>query len=246
MTPLIDAFIICWNEEKIIRHTLNHYSSFCRKISLLDNYSSDNTVDLVKKYFPKVEVVHFDTNNEHRDDILLELKNNFWKKSDADYVIVCDTDEFLYSEHMRESLDRLSASKIILPVVIGYNMGSLEFPENYAIPIYEQVKKGIRDREFDKQIIFSPLGIAEINYRTGAHVCFPEFKAPPLVDDIVSFKLLHYKFLSKEYLYKKHEAYNRRLSEYNLRNKFGWEYTEGREYIDENYSRIDKHLYKVV
>lgn len=246
MIPLIDAFIICWNEERIIRHTLNHYSSFCSKITLLDNCSSDNTRDLVKKYFPQVEIVDFDTKNEHREDVLLELKNNFWKKSNADYVIVCDTDEFLYSENMQDNLIKLSAGRIILPLIIGFNMGSLEFPENYDIPIFDQVGKGVRDRGFDKQIIFSRRGVSEINYEMGAHSCFPQFKESALVDEVVFFKLLHYKFLSKEYLYKKHAAYDSRLSEFDKKNKIGSAYTEGAEYIDKSYKWLEKHLYKVI
>src|SRR6187399_3504250 len=156
MRPAVDAYIICWNEEKIIRHTLNHYSSFCRKITLLNNFSSDNTIGVAKRYFPDIDVVDFDTNNEHRDDVLLEVKNNCWKKSTADYVIVCDTDEFLYAPDIDGQLSMLLEHKVVLPLVMGFNMGAREFPANFDIPIYQQVTTGVRERLFDKQIIFSP------------------------------------------------------------------------------------------
>ncbi len=245
MVPNIEAFIICWNEEQIIRHTLNHYSSFCSKITLIDNHSTDNTPGIVKKYFPDVNIVNFDSNNEHRDDILLEIKNNCWKKSTANYVIVCDTDEFLFAKNMKSQLNLLCEHKVVLPLVIGYNMGSTEFPVNFEIPIYEQVKNGKRESGFDKQIIFSPHTVTEINFALGCHECSPMLKHEKSVDTIVEFKLLHYKYLGKDYLYKKHEAYASRLSLFNIRNNVGNHYFD-REHIDRSFSLLDKHLYKVV
>nr|WP_295874831.1 glycosyltransferase family 2 protein [uncultured Chitinophaga sp.] len=245
MIPSIDAYIICWNEERMIRHTLNHYATFCRKITLLNNYSTDNTIAIAKKHYPQVEVVDFDTNNEHRDDILLEVKNNCWKKSTADYVIVGDTDEFLFADNMQEQLRRLNEYKVALPVVIGYNMGASEFPENFDIPIYDQVKTGVRDAGFDKQIIFSTAAVADINFEIGCHKCNPLLKEERMVDSVVEFKLLHYKYLSKEYLYQKHEAYANRLSLYNIRNAVGDHYCD-RKNIDDAFSRTEKHIYKVL
>jgi glycosyltransferase involved in cell wall biosynthesis len=245
MIPNVEAFIVCWNEEQMIRHTLNHYSTFCSKITLLDNYSTDDTIAIAQQRFPAVEVVKFDTNNEHRDDVLLSVKNNCWKNSSADYVIVCDTDEFLYAEDMIGKLEKLCQYQVALPLVMGFNMGAAEFPGNFEIPIYQQVKTGVRERQFDKQIIFNPKVVEEINYEMGCHECRPVLNKEKIMDMAVEFKLLHYKFLGRDYLSKKHEAYANRLSLFNLRTAIGSHYLD-KSHIDKCFSQLDKHIYKVI
>jgi glycosyltransferase involved in cell wall biosynthesis len=245
MIPNVEAYIVCWNEERMILHTLNHYFTFCKKITLLDNYSTDGTVAIAKEQYPDVLVEYFDTNNEHRDDVLLEVKNNCWKNSTADYVIVCDTDEFLYAENIHQELSLLIENKVALPVVIGYNMGSTVFPDNFNIPIFDQVKTGVRDDAYDKQIIFSPTMVTDINFAIGCHKCEPVLKEHGKMDIIVEFKMLHYKYLSKEYIYKKHEAYANRLSLFNIRNAVGDHYCD-RKNVDQSFDRINRHFYKVI
>jgi len=242
----IEAFIICWNEERLIRHTLNHYSKFCNKITLYDNFSSDNTIEVAKKFFPTITVVNWSTNHQYREDLLLKVKNNCWKYSKADYVVVCDTDELLYAENINNVLQSMNKKKVVLPVITGYNMGSIDFPDDYSIPIYQQVKYGVRDRRFDKQIIFKRKELEEINFDPGSHSCRPIFREKKLIDEVVNFKLLHFKYLSKDYLYNKHKLYNDRMSTYSLENRFGIEYTEGKSHIDACFSIMDSHLYKVV
>lgn len=244
--PNIEAFIVCWNEEAIIRHTLNHYASFCSKITLIDNYSTDNTIAVARENFPEITVTLFDTQGEIRDDLLTQMKNNCWKESKADYVIVCDTDEFLYADDLHGQLKKLEEHNVAMPVVIGYNMGSVDFPGNFDISIYEQVQHGVRDRNFDKQIIFNPRAVTEINYSPGCHFANPVFKNSRLRDPVVEFKLLHYKYLSKEYLYNKHMLYSHRLSQFNKEFNYGAEYLAGKQHIDACFDLIDKHLYKII
>ncbi len=246
MNVNVEAFILCWNEEALIRHTLNHYASFCSKITLIDNYSTDRTIDIVKENFPATEIIQFDSNNEIRDDLYLVIKNNCWKESTADYVIVCDTDELLYADDLQGQLALARKTRVALPVVTGYDMGSAECPGNYQVPIYKQVVHGVRNQRFDKQIIFDPRKISEINFKPGAHACNPVFRKARLVDKIVEFKLLHYKYLGKDYLYKKHEDYAKRMSELNKKENLGNEYLDGKAHIDRCFAHIDVHLYQVV
>jgi len=46
----IHAYIIAWNEEKILPFTLDYYSKFCEKIYIYDNMSTDNSDKIYKKY----------------------------------------------------------------------------------------------------------------------------------------------------------------------------------------------------
>jgi glycosyltransferase involved in cell wall biosynthesis len=227
----IELYLLCFNEEKMIVHTLNYYSKICSKIIIIDNQSTDNSISLARD-FENVEFQSLDSGNEFVEDKLTESRNNCWKGSTADYVIVCDMDEFLYDADLVEKLIRAKQQNIMLPTVVGYNMISETFPSDYGKPITAQVQYGMRSRRFDKNIIFDPKKIKEINYRPGAHLCNPEFFENPVVEPLLEFKLLHYKYLGKEYLYKKHKAYVNRMSEISREKKHGSEYLGAKEHVN--------------
>lgn len=213
---------------------------------MIDNGSTDGTIDIVRQFFPAVRVEFFGRDQDMREDTQVEVKNRCWKNSTADFVVVCDTDEFLYADDLESRLDRLRRENITLPVITGYNMGTLDFPTDYTIPIYRQVTTGIRDRQFDKQILFNPRNVEEINYGPGCHFCDPVIHNSNLREPIIDFKLLHFKFLGKEYLYKKHAGYARRLSRFNIEHGYGVEYLDGKEYIETCYKKLDGHMYEVI
>ncbi|WP_230470608.1 glycosyltransferase family 2 protein [Flavobacterium cheongpyeongense] len=230
-TITVELYLLCFNEEKMIRHTLNYYSKFCSKITIIDNQSTDDSMRLASTY-KNVVFKSLDSGNEFVEDKLTASKNNCWKGSTADYVIVCDMDEFLYDENLQEKLVQAKQQNIILPAVMGYNMMSHEFPADYKKGITEQVKHGVRSERFDKQIIFDPKKIKEINYRPGAHLCNPVFYENSNVDSRIELKLLHYKYLGKDYVYKKHKVYVNRMSEISRKKKHGYEYLEGEAHVD--------------
>ena len=227
----IEVYLLCFNEEKIILHTLNYYSQICNKIIIIDNHSTDDSLNLARK-FKNVKFRQLDSGYEFIEDRLTESRNNCWKESTADYVIVCDMDEFLYDENLLEKLALAKEQGIIMPMIIGYNMMSDNFPSNYNKLITEQVKYGFRSTRFDKKIIFDPKRVKEINYRPGAHLSYPVFYENNIVDPLMELKLLHYKYLGKEYLYKKHKGYVDRMSETSKEKRHGYEYLEGKEHIN--------------
>ena len=65
-------------------------------------------------------------------------------------------------------------------------------------------------------------------------------------DELVEFKLLHYKYLGKEYLYKKHEIYSNRMSEVNKKHDFGHEYSLGNKHIDNVFQLFNNYLIKII
>ena len=103
--PIVHAYFLCYNESNILPHLIKYYSTFCEKIHIVDNHSTDNSREIVES-FSNTEFSTFDSNGEFNDHSNKEVKNNIWKKSrgKADYVILGDTDEFLYHENMSEFL----------------------------------------------------------------------------------------------------------------------------------------------
>lgn len=232
---VIHAYILCYNEELMIRHTLNHYTSFCDQVTVLDNQSTDGTVDIIKEHFPKVLIHSWSSRNELSDLHYQKLKNRFWKKSRgiANWVIVCDCDEFLYHpDGVRKELNLRLKNNEHIPQVNGYNMVSQAFPQDYSIPIYEQVKQGLPAMAFNKKIVFNPNQVLEINYSPGAHNCHPVLKTPG-TQDAHPLNLLHFKYMGKEYLTARHQMYAQRMSYENRKMGHGAQYLKGKEFVDE-------------
>ena len=73
----IHAYILTYNEEAILPFTLDYYSSFCDKIIVYDNESTDSSDEIFKRY-KNVSVVKWksDTINELN---YLQIKNNAYK-----------------------------------------------------------------------------------------------------------------------------------------------------------------------
>lgn len=242
----IEAFILCYNEEKIIRYTLNHYLQFCSKIHVLDNFSTDNTLNILKKEYPQVDVFQYDSKNQIRDDYYLHLKNSVWKGSQADFVIICDMDELLYHPNLIKELVKAKKDKVGIPTIEGYNMFSDIFPENYNIPITQQIQTGARNTNFDKSIIFNPKIIKEILYNPGAHSCNPIYNYGYIPKTTNPIKLLHYKYIGLQYVIDKHKIYATRLSDFNKKTGFGAEYLKQEAELIEMFSTLKNYSTKII
>lgn len=210
----IHAYIIAWNEEKILPFTLDYYSKFCEKIYIYDNMSTDSSDKIYKKY-EKVIVKKWDSPEKKYNDVVLsELKSNIYKQSrkhKVDWVIVCDCDEYLYHENLLEKLKEYREKGITMPKIDGHDMFSESFPEYDGDLITNKVKIGSETYgPMCKNIIFSPE--LEVKYTPGAH----SNQTPNAIfSDKAELKLLHYKFLGKEYVLERYNNLSEQLSDFN-------------------------------
>jgi len=225
----IDCYTITYNEEKMINFFLNHYSPFCRNITIFDNQSTDNTVNIVKshKNISNISLYQYDSGDKLNDAIYINIKNNCWKKSNADYVIIVDCDEFLYNQNGIEKFLSDTNKKIYKPH--GYDMISEKFP--LGDNVFDSVKMGIPSENYSKCVMFSPKLMSEINYELGCHRCHPidsesEIAIPSIYNDL---KLLHFKNLSFNYRFERHKMYMNRFSEFNKSHGSGIHYTYDRD-----------------
>lgn len=210
------VYTTCYNEQTILPFFLKHYLSFCDEIVVYDNSSTDNSVKVVNS-FDNTRVVKYNT-GEIRDDILLIMKNNIWKEARGrfDFVIVVDTDEFLYYPNLKDLLPwcKKKGKTVLKPK--GFNMVSEKLADSDKM-LYEQVRTGVPEWHYNKCVAFDPNKIREINYTVGAHKAVPRgkvryFRSPDL-------KLLHYRYLSRESYLKKMK--NSRQSDVNRKNNWG-------------------------
>uniref|UniRef100_A0A6C0HS17 Glycosyltransferase 2-like domain-containing protein n=1 Tax=viral metagenome TaxID=1070528 RepID=A0A6C0HS17_9ZZZZ len=179
---MVTIFILCYNEEVLLPHTIQHYKSYLPlcNIVIYDNKSTDNSVKIARSQGCKV--ISWNSNNEIDDFRYLFIKNNCWKQS-SDWVIVCDMDEWLCVTQ-EELLKEQSKNTVILSVR-GYNM----IGESKSITLEDidlhKIKKSVYFPEENKSLCFYRPAIREINYNLGAHICNPSL----ITDGLYSKKI---------------------------------------------------------
>jgi len=208
----IHAHIIAWNEERILPITLDHYSQFCEKIFIYDNMSDDNSDEIYKKY-DIVTVIKWENPNGLYNELQqVNIRNSAYKNSRSegvDWVIVCDCDEILYHPTLLGKLEEYKKLGVTVPKINGHDMYSDDFPEYDGKSITDKVKVGSDVYDImSKNIIFDPK--LDIQFGIGSH----SFKAQTgKFSDEPELKLLHYKFLGKEYVLGRYEQLAKRRDE---------------------------------
>jgi len=242
--PTIEVFAICYNEEKIMPFFLKHYSKFCSRAAIFDNHSTDRTVEIIENFaktFP-IQLIPYDTNGTLDDSVYLSIKNNCWKKSEADYVIVVDSDEFVYHENIKKFIID-NPKSIYKPK--GYNMVSDIFPTGDDIL---QTKTGKYASNYSKLALFNPREVLEINYQPGCHNASPILTdgCNKTITEDGELKLLHYKNLSFEYRITKHTEYAKRLSEFNKGTGAGIHYLFNENQQREEFLTLQKEAINII
>jgi hypothetical protein len=242
----IHAYFLCYNEEYILPHLLKYYSKFCDKIYILDNNSSDNSIQIINS-FDNTEIITWDSNNEVRDDLYLKLKNNVWKQSIgvADFVIVGDSDEFLFHDDMIDFLKKSKENGFTVFKPEGYHMIG---DENLVLKpdddLFSEVKEGIKGESNDKLMLFDCNKVKEINYMHGCHIANP-------IGDIKMYrgsdlKMLHFKYLGLDDFIPKQKLRGDRLSEFNKTRGLGMYYLYSEEKHREEYKTFINRRKKVL
>lgn len=200
----IALHFINWNDSFYLPFIKANYS-YCEKIVMWDNYSTDHSVKIAKEL--GFEVRSFGVKGQLNDQHYIDVKNHCWKEDkEFDYVIVCDADEFLKGDVLS-----LTSS---LPKVQGYNMIS----DGLNI---ENINTGYPNEAYSKRIIFDPKRIHEINFVHGCHVAKPQGD----ITEHDQMCLYHYRCVGGfERLWNRHQEYQRRLSTFNRRHRMGHHY----------------------
>jgi len=92
----ISFLILTYNEELNIRHTLENIKEVADEILILDSYSNDNTISIVKKYGAKVYYRKFDNFSAQRKFAFSNIPITY------DWIFVIDADEILTDELKKE------------------------------------------------------------------------------------------------------------------------------------------------
>lgn len=228
----IHSYIIAWNEERILPFVLDYHSQISEKIFVYDNMSTDSSDEIYKKY-NKVTVIKWNSSEEFNDSLNAQIKSNCYKKfsrgQNVDWVIVSDCDELLYHPNLIEKLSEYKKLGIDIPNIDGRNIVSDKFPEYDGRLITDILKVGSPEtyNPMCKNIIFNPE--KDVSFGMGAHASFCENCKRSLDTEL---KLLHYKFLDKEYVTKMYDSRLKRLSTFNKQYNLGNHYAVIQETFD--------------
>lgn len=207
--PRIVLYFINYNDSFYIPFIKQHYS-FCEKIVMYDNYSTDHSVRIAQSL--GMEVRMFGRKGQLNDQDYLTVKNHCWKEQrnkGIHYVAVTDADEFICIDNLKGTA----------PVVTGYRMVSDKFPQTDI----KEINIGAYNIMDCKQAIFSPDAINEINY---AHGCHRNDMTGHITKE-GSCRLLHYRYIGGVgRMIQRHAEYRHRMSQFNLTHKLGHHYLD--------------------
>lgn len=118
----INIFLLSYNEEILIKHTIKHYKKFIPncKITIMDNKSTDKSVEIAKK--EGCNIIIWGDTEEIDDYKYTELKNNIWKNINNGWIIVCDMDEWLCITTEELELEKINGTTFL--DTHGYHMVS--------------------------------------------------------------------------------------------------------------------------
>lgn len=166
----INVFLLCYNESPLLPHTINHYKKYMPscKITIYDNESTDNSVNIAKSMGCKV--VSWSSNNIQNEYNQTDIKNNCWKCSSG-WIIMADMDEFLCITE-DELYEEAKQGTTILTIKGIDMIGESKTLDLSDIDL-QQIIKYVDNELESKNICFLQNSIEEMNYDNGAHNCSP-------------------------------------------------------------------------
>jgi hypothetical protein len=218
------AFCLAYNEATLIRYWVRHYREFCDKVIVYVDVNTDDGTETIAKQEGATMRPYSDSTG--LDDIrYIDFAQEKYKEARgyADWVIWTDVDEILYHPHMHRRLAELKAHGVNVPVVNGYSMFANQPPVGQG-QVYDEIRTGIPSPAYSKVCIFDPM--LDIKWTTGKHDATFEQTA---IRNVAGepFKLLHYRWLGKEWHLARNARNYSRLSQENIERQHGRELYPG-------------------
>lgn len=226
----IDIYTQVYNEALIMPYFFKHYRRVLTGCDIVfhifDNGSTDDTRQICSEHGANITL--FETDGV-RIDKMMHLKNNCWKASKADWVIVPDADEFI-----NITKEMLQASKIDNI----FRCYAYEMVGN-TLNI-DQIQYGVRTGTgFDRTCIFKPDQVKEMNWSMGAHTSDPVGN-PCLIWSSQRPILYHMKYFSIEYVKARYKELAGRLTPLDIKNNWSYHYRFTDKKINQLFADLEK------
>lgn len=241
----IHVYVVCWNEMDIVPFVIDYWKRFAEKVIVYDNGSDDGTLELLSQY-SWIEVRHFDTNG-FDDTANMNIKNQAWKESrgKADFVVVGDMDECLYSPVLEQELDYMKANDMTMYGPRQYTLQGDCYPEYQSGKLLHEIITRVRFQKSHhskwcdtsgKLMLFDPNKIEETNYSPGCHTTNPIGKVK-LYDRDKIFCIHINRGYGADYNIKRSRILQNRNSPENKRKGFAVHYSFSDERIRSDYQK---------
>ena len=164
----VDVHVLRYADDWLVPYVIRHYLTFAEKVVIHDA-GGGAPIPLQ----PGVEVIPWDC-PEVNDLRYAELRNNCWKGTKADWVVVCDLDELLwFPDGAEATLGAYEKMGAAVPKPHGIEMFSETYPAGDG-QIFDQIKMGAPDNKwYSKAILFNPRLVSDMRYGLGSHECDP-------------------------------------------------------------------------
>lgn len=209
---------VVYNEEILLHHFLDWYSSQADTVFIIDNESTDRSREICKRY-RNVVLSTYKTggvNDVEAANAVLEKarKACIGKYS---YVLRADCDEFVISKNgnsIKREIERAGMPEVL--GTHGYNMRPKpgEPPYDPKKSLFEQIQWGIENIKFiSKPAIIRPE--SELKFILGGHAIVGNQSLNNQLKDVEKsrFYLLHYSALSEEMFVSRRMSRVRRFSD---------------------------------
>ena len=183
------------NEGYLMPYFLRHYETFADLIFVLDDDSTDGTRPMVERHSRGVLLDYPGKKGLDEVEIAEAYRSAVEVLSpNADWVMFPDVDEIVYHPYMLTRLRQMQNWGVRAIKSVGYAMVSDRLPQGQG-QIYEEVKTGMRERRYDKTIVFNPK--IDATFGNGRHsITTPR----PEKLNRCGIKLLHYCYLGWPYI----------------------------------------------
>ena len=194
----LSLLVICKNESMVIEEFIEHYlSEGVQHIYIIDNGSTDNTKDKLKKYSKYITYYykpkqHYQTN--HYNDVYNHIKHK------TKWLIVADVDEYIYNTSKNETiydyiitLDTSKVAAIRLNWKMFGSSGYINHPESIRKSfIWRQNDLHQNTKEIVNTLLTKSLIIHTHDYKPNVEI----------ISNPSELQLNHYAIMSEEYFRK--------------------------------------------
>ena len=169
----IEVFTFCWNEMDVLPFAVDYWRRYASHVTVFDNGSTDGSIEFMQQHGDLITVEHWETGNQINDQILLDTKNEAWKRArgSADLVVMADMDEMLIP--MGNELQRMKDGGYTICMPRWFALMSNEVPTHEDGKLLHEIRP-YAVQAAAKAIVFDPNKIENMRYEPGAHQCQPE------------------------------------------------------------------------
>lgn len=245
----IHLYTLCFNEMDILPFCVDYWKRFASHVTVYDNGSTDGSVEFLQ-HFDWIEVRSFQTDGMDTQK-QTDIKNQAWKESKgkADWVVVCDTDELLFSNHLEEVLKEMQDGGYTALGCKWYQLLGDDKPQyeegkllHELIPRVAEQQINNQDKTIGKILLFNPNAVESTNYGVGCHAISPNGNYRLYKTD--KALIVHVeKGFGIDYKLQGFKERNERRSNKNKQRGFGTHYAKSEAVLSEEYKKlIDKSV----